>query len=127
MNVDTQQHLTTLRDLLTYRVRELEAEVHAAAMARAGDAAGIDRNSVIDRKEEAETEQRSELLAREESLANAALSECRAALQRLDDGVYGDCRDCGEPIPLPRLMVQPQADRCAPCQAAFEGAHRALA
>jgi RNA polymerase-binding transcription factor DksA len=127
VNVETQQHLTTLRDLLTYRVHELEAEIHAAAMERAREAADVDRNSVIDQKDEAETEQRGELIAQEERLTNAALSECRAALQRLDEGVFGDCRDCGEPIPLARLMVQPQAERCAPCQAVFERVHRAMA
>ena len=127
MNVDTQQHLTTLRDLLAYRIHELEAEVHAAALQRASDAGAVDLATVSDRKEEADAEQRAELLSQSDQLASAALADCRAALRRLDEGVYGDCRDCGEPIPLPRLMVQPQADRCAPCQAAFEGARRIAA
>ena len=127
MNVETQQHLTTLRDLLTYRIRELEAEVHAAALQRASDAGAVDAATVSDRKDEAEAEQRAEVEAQSEQLASAALADCRAALRRLDEGVYGDCRDCGEPIPLARLMVQPQAARCAPCQAQFEGAHRIAA
>lgn len=127
MNVETQQHLTTLRDLLTFRIHELEAEVHAAAMQRAGDAGAVDRNAVIDRKDEAEAEQRTEVLSQAEHLTNAALADCRAALRRLDEGVFGDCRDCGEPIALARLMVQPQAERCAPCQSAFESGRRAAA
>jgi DnaK suppressor protein len=127
VNLDTQQHLTTLRDLLTYRIHELETEVHAAALQRASDAGAVDLATVSDRKEEAEAEQQAEVLSQADQLASAALTDCRAALRRLDDGVYGDCSDCGEPIPLPRLMVQPQADRCAPCQAAFEGARRIAA
>ena len=35
MEVETQQHLTNLRQLLAYRVRELESERHAAAIERA--------------------------------------------------------------------------------------------
>lgn len=127
MNVDTQQHLTTLRDLLTYRIHDLEAEVHAAALQRANDAGAVDLATVSDRKEEADAEQRAELLSQSDRLAADALSDCRAALTRLDDGIYGDCRDCGEAIPLARLTVQPQAQRCAPCQGAFEDAHRIAA
>src|SRR5205814_7693037 len=121
VNVDTQQHLTTMRDLLTYHIHELEAEVHAAALQRASEAGAVDPGTVSDRKEEAEAEQRAELLSQSDRLAADALSDCRAALRRLDEGVYGDCRDCGEPIPLPRLMVLPHAERCARCQGAFEG------
>lgn len=127
MNVDTQQHLTTLRDLLGYRIHELEAEVHAAALQRASEAGAVDPASVIDRKEEADAEQRAELLSQSDRLVAEALADCRAALKRLDEGLYGDCSDCGEPIPLPRLMVLPQAQRCARCQAAFEGGRRVAA
>ena len=127
MNVDTQQHLTTLRDLLGYRIRELEAEVHAAALQRASDTGAVDPASVSDRKEEAEAQQRAELLSQSDELVAQLLADCRAALKRLDEGIFGDCSDCGEPIPLPRLMVLPQAQRCARCQAAFEGGRRIAA
>jgi len=127
VNLDPQQHLAALRQLLIFRIHELEARVHAAAMRRASDAGAVDQSAVVDLKEEAEADQRAEVLSRSERLASDALSDCRAALRRLDDGIYGDCRDCGDPIPLPRLMVQPQAERCAFCQTAFEGGHRAAA
>ena len=127
MNIDIQQHLTALRDLLTYRIHELEAEVHAAALQRASEAGAVDTGTVSDRKEEADAERRAELQSQSDELTSAALADCRAALKRLDEGAYGDCRDCGEPIPLARLMVQPQAERCAPCQAEFEGARRIAA
>lgn len=44
----------------------------------------------------------------------------RAALQRIDDGSYGECIDCGEDITLPRLEVFPAALRCIACQAKHE-------
>ena len=54
-------------------------------------------------------------------------AEVDAALQRLADGAYGDCADCGEPIPLARLRAAPQALRCVPCEERHEnprpGAH----
>jgi DnaK suppressor protein len=38
------------------------------------------------------------------------------ALRRLDLGGYGDCLECGEPIPLKRLLAQPAAELCVVCQ-----------
>jgi DnaK suppressor protein len=120
MEVETQQHLTDLRQLLAYRVRELEAERHAAAIQRAESASEIDGAAVLDRKDEAEAELREQAASRAEQLALTELQRCRCALQRLDEGLYGDCADCGEPVPLARLMVQPEAERCAPCQSGWE-------
>jgi DnaK suppressor protein len=43
------------------------------------------------------------------------LRDIDAALQRLEDGTYGRCRACGQPIPAGRLEAMPQASRCVPC------------
>jgi phage/conjugal plasmid C-4 type zinc finger TraR family protein len=32
-----------------------------------------------------------------------------------------DCGDCGDPIPLDRLIVFPRAERCVPCQVLRDG------
>lgn len=40
------------------------------------------------------------------------LDRVRAALARLDDGTYGVCEVCGEPISDARLEVRPWATRC---------------
>jgi DnaK suppressor protein len=39
------------------------------------------------------------------------------ALQRIDDGSYGLCVDCGSPVPEGRLEAKPEAARCVTCQA----------
>jgi RNA polymerase-binding transcription factor DksA len=118
MNIETQEHLTTLRKLLAYRIHELGTELHALAQRREEDAAA--GGDVTDRKDEADDLQRMEVDAEGERVERAELRRCEAALHRLDTGVYGDCGDCQEPIPLARLLVQPDAERCAACQAAFE-------
>ena len=38
------------------------------------------------------------------------------ALVRLDNGSYGVCVDCGQPVPEGRLEVKPEAARCLICQ-----------
>lgn len=40
------------------------------------------------------------------------LAEVRRALVRLDEGRYGRCEECGEPIPAGRLEVRPWSVRC---------------
>ncbi|MBE0596532.1 MAG: TraR/DksA family transcriptional regulator [Desulfuromonadales bacterium] len=38
------------------------------------------------------------------------------ALRRLDEGSYGTCERCGEPIPMKRLEVQPFTPFCVECK-----------
>jgi len=66
----------------------------------------------------------------DESLANAladfnlsildrhidAMRDIEAALQRIKNGEYGVCIDCGEDVAFPRLMAYPTAKRCIVCQ-----------
>lgn len=39
-----------------------------------------------------------------------------AAEKAVQEGTYGICVDCGEPIPEGRLRIRPDATRCVPCQ-----------
>jgi DnaK suppressor protein len=46
------------------------------------------------------------------------------ALERIDDGTYGICRQCGQPIAAKRLAALPWAAFCVVCQeATAEGPH----
>ena len=42
------------------------------------------------------------------------------ALEKIADGTYGVCSDCGSPISDRRLQSYPNAARCISCQEAFE-------
>lgn len=44
------------------------------------------------------------------------LVDVQAARQRMRDGSFGMCADCGKPIPYARLQAYPTAERCASCQ-----------
>lgn len=48
------------------------------------------------------------------------LAEIAALRERVANGTYGECSDCGEPIPPARLEVNPTARRCAACQERHE-------
>jgi len=49
------------------------------------------------------------------------LQAIEEALQRIDEGTYGLCTECGERIPPRRLEVMPFAVRCVEDQARQEG------
>lgn len=51
---------------------------------------------------------------------SAELDAVEAALQRIEDGSYGVCIDCGVDIPAPRLHATPETPRCLACQEQFE-------
>jgi DnaK suppressor protein len=59
-----------------------------------------------------------EFHSREATTARLALVE--AALERLRDGAYGLCGECGERIAPKRLTHDPAAALCVACQAATE-------
>ncbi|WP_238993532.1 TraR/DksA family transcriptional regulator [Nocardioides caldifontis] len=47
--------------------------------------------------------------------AQRHLREIDAALARVEDGRYGRCERCGEPIPEGRLEARPVARTCVAC------------
>ena len=47
-----------------------------------------------------------------EENADAVLGEIDAALKRIDDGTYGTCEVCGQPIAPERLEARPWATLC---------------
>ena len=50
--------------------------------------------------------------------AEASLIELLDARVRLDEGTYGVCETCGNPIPAERLDIRPEARFCVACAAA---------
>ena len=48
------------------------------------------------------------------------LQEVDEALDRIANGAYGICEECGEPIGLKRLEVRPVAKYCVSCKAQQE-------
>jgi len=44
------------------------------------------------------------------------LKKIDAAVERIDNGTFGVCRECGNEIPLPRLKARPVTDLCIECK-----------
>lgn len=60
------------------------------------------------------TEERSELLGQID-VARRRVQQIDQALEQMDEGTYGICERCGEPIQPERLEVRPLSVRCIDC------------
>lgn len=45
----------------------------------------------------------------------ARLGQVAGAMQRLEEGTYGCCTECGTEVPFERLQVFPETPTCAGC------------
>ena len=56
-----------------------------------------------------------------EENAEHVLADIDSALERIDDGSYGECTNCSREIPPERLEARPWATLCIDCQRTREG------
>ncbi len=63
-----------------------------------------------------ETQQEQSLLVNQQAL----LTEVQHAIERIDNGTYGKCVECGQPIPEKRLEALPWAARDVKCEEKLE-------
>jgi RNA polymerase-binding protein DksA len=112
----TAAELDEVRAELTADAERLQVELDLASrelddlMRDAGDGAGNDQADVGSTTFERDHEM---------SLANNArdmLTQTHHALERIDNGTYGVCENCGQPIGKNRLMAFPRATLCLPCK-----------
>ncbi|MBM3745005.1 MAG: TraR/DksA family transcriptional regulator [Acidobacteria bacterium] len=61
-----------------------------------------------------------ELAIRNLDRESRLLRNVRAAIRRIDEGNYGVCAHCDEPISPKRLAAVPWASMCIRCQEAFD-------
>lgn len=52
------------------------------------------------------------------------LNKINAAIERIEDGVFGECVTCGEDISLKRIQARPMAQLCIDCKAEQEQQER---
>lgn len=110
----TEAELTRFASLIRARLDDLQQE----------DARGQDGQAVVQLDQQSVGR-----LSRMDALQNQAMAKAqqvrrdtqtrrlRAALQRVAEGEYGYCEDCGEDIATRRLELDPAATRCIGCAA----------
>ena len=97
--------------------QRLLAEDAGAAGARATvelDQASVGRLSRMDAM------QQQQMALAEQRRRQQTLKRIEAALRRVEDGSYGECAACGEPIAAARLRMDPVIALCLDCARARE-------
>jgi RNA polymerase-binding transcription factor DksA len=64
--------------------------------------------------------QNNEVMDGLDDITRQELDDIRAALAKIEDGSYGICASCNEPIPEKRLEALPYATRCVRCEEEHE-------
>lgn len=106
------------RPALAQREAELRALLRSTLEANNDSAGG--QEGVSDFKDIAADRSRDVVDEAQADHATLELDQVVAALRRIDDGSYGRCKDCGEPIDERRLVAMPAAAYCVACQAVHE-------
>lgn len=94
------------------------ATLRGGAVGRAEASAAHFAGQNEDSRAQASTEKELEFAL--DAHESAELDAIEAALQRIEDGTYGICIDCGSTIPAARLHAAPATLRCIGCQSQVE-------
>lgn len=100
------------RDALTAKQSEVEAEL-AALSAPVEDTGGISFGKRVGDGTSIAVERITQVAAHDG--LRAMLADVVRAAAKLDEGTYGTCDLCGQPIPAGRLEARPWSTRCVNC------------
>ena len=121
-----ERQIATLQEQLAAREAELRAEVHTIDEEKEDTPGKVPMSHVDDLGALGEQRTREAIRHAEQARDIEELREIAEAQARIDKGLYGECVDCGEDIALARLLAQPAALRCIPCQERYEASHRSV-
>ena len=112
----TQDQLETLRQAL----EELEAGLEELLSSTESGAQPVklkDNQGRLSRMDEMHNQS---ILLANRNVAKNRLKTARIARNRIEDGSYGYCDECGEAIAFNRLLAYPDALMCIECQSDAE-------
>ena len=110
----TSDRYLELRTMLEERRRELMHEVQGRIRDVRAD--GNKDRDVYDEGETSEVDIQDDIEFALIQMKTETLQRINEALNRLEEGTYGYCFECGEEIARPRLRALPFAVRCKECE-----------
>lgn len=108
------QNFETIKKMLLQRKIDLEQELTQLSQQKFSD------GQVEDPGDQALSSTMESLKVSLQDTERQELGRIVQALQKIEDGTYGVCMDCGQAISERRLNSYPNAARCISCQEAFE-------
>jgi len=113
--------LNKMKERLEAKRTELEDDIAALTQAHPEAVGPIEANDPAQDFEDIAVD--FEEIQKEQSLLvnqQALLTEVQQALERIEQGTYGKCTNCGQPIPEKRLEAIPWAARDVKCEEQLE-------
>jgi DnaK suppressor protein len=107
----SEEQVGQLRAKLLAIVSEAEAMLESSA----DGAKPIDLDLPIGRLSRMDAIQQQQMTKANREQQRQRLVAVGLALKRMDDGSYGVCRRCEEPIPFARLEARPESPLCVDC------------
>ena len=108
-----QKLLTEQRDeLLGNAKRALSGDIH------------VDPDDFPDEMDSASSEVNLQFTGRLREREHGLISKIEAALEKIEDGTFGECKLCGEDIGVKRLKARPVAELCIECKSEQEQIER---
>lgn len=104
--------MKTIKEMLVKMREELVQEIGRRSKATT-EAGAQDIGDILDSVSEERTRELDMILTDREK---RKLHQIDDALDRIEDGIYGQCDECGVKIPKARLKVLPFAKFCVECQ-----------
>jgi DnaK suppressor protein len=114
----SKKDLERFRLLLTEQRHSLTSHVAKASDIR------LDPDDLADEMDTASSESDQAFAGRLRERERGLLNKIAQALEKIEDGVYGECEDCGEDIAMARLEARPVADLCIDCKSTQEKLER---
>jgi DnaK suppressor protein len=120
IDTDTNGRYAELKQILEDRRREILSEVQSRIKdVRAEGASGI-TTGVVDAVETSEADIQEDIEFALIQMKAETLQRINQALDRLEEGSYGRCYECGDEISEARLRALPFAVRCKDCEESRE-------
>ena len=113
-----QQNIEFFRSLLNKRMQELRSEAGKTVEDMDED------ENFPDPTDRASMESNRNSVLRIRERERKLIFKIQEALQRLDDGAYGICEQCGEEIGIERLKARPVTTLCIACKSDQENEER---
>ena len=108
----TKAQIKKFRDLLESKRREIIRR----AQATLEEDMTLDANDLPDEMDLASSEYLQSFTFRLRGREKVFLDKIQKALEKIDDGSFGTCDDCGEKISIKRLEARPETTLCIRCK-----------
>ncbi|MDX2044251.1 MAG: TraR/DksA family transcriptional regulator [Acidobacteriota bacterium] len=110
------QRFKTIRRELETRLAEIQHRLEKISL----DRRHVNQPLNADFEEQAVELENDQVLDALDGQIRAEVKQIERTLARMDEGVYGECETCGDPIAKKRLEALPHATRCIACEEQFQ-------